>query len=279
MTTRPIFRPRARVKEVVPVEGRRAALAVSIAVVTAGGVALWTTTESLAEAHASLAWARFHDWDWTGAEKEFRRAIELDPRYPSARVWHGDYLMAQGRFDDALAEMRRAQELDPMSPAIKVALGYRFYYARQYPRAAEQIQNMLAADPGFQPAHFYLARVYEQQAAYREAIAEFQKALELSEGNSNELAALGHAYAMARQELEARKILAQLKDRSRQTYVQPMWVAAIHVALGEKDQAHDWMQKAYDDRSGWLIYLKVDPLFDSLRGEPWFIDLVRRVGL
>jgi serine/threonine protein kinase/tetratricopeptide (TPR) repeat protein len=233
--------------------------------------------ETLAEAHTSLAWARFHDWDWEGADKEFRRAIQLDARYPAAHLWRGDYLTALGRTDEALAEMRNAQQLDPMSPAINLALGYRLYYARQYPQAVEQFQRTLAAEPAFGPAHFYLGRADEQRVAYPEAIAEFQKALELSEGNSNELAALGHAYALARQEAEARKILAQLKDRSRQTYVQPMWIAAIHVALGEKDLAHDWMQKAYDDRSAWLVYLKVDPVFDSLRQEPWFLDLQRRV--
>jgi len=105
------------------------------------------------------------------------------------------------------------------------------------------------------PAHVYLGRAYDQQGAHQEAIAEFRKALELSEGNSNELAALGQAYALARQEGEARKILAQLQQRSQQTYVQPMWIAVIHIALGEKDQAHDWMEKAYQDRSAWLVYL------------------------
>jgi serine/threonine protein kinase/tetratricopeptide (TPR) repeat protein len=234
--------------------------------------------ESLAEAHTSLAWERFHEWDWAGAEKEFRRAIELDPRYPTARLWHGEHLMAQGRFDEALQEMRAAQQIDPMSPAVGLALGYRYYYARQYPQAVEQIQKILAAEPAFGAAHLDLGRAYEQQSAYPQAIEEFRKALELSEGNSDELAELGHAYALAKQDREARKILAELKDRSRQTYVQPIWIAEIHVALGEKDMAHDWMQKAFDDRSTWLVYLKVDPVFDPLRGEPWFAEFLKRVG-
>jgi eukaryotic-like serine/threonine-protein kinase len=235
--------------------------------------------ESLAEAHTSLAWAQFHDWDWAGAEKQFQRAIELDPNYATAHLWYGDYEIARGRFDDALAEMNRARQLDPMSPAINLALGYRLYYAHQFPQAMEQCQKTLAADPAFVHAHLCVGRSYEQQSAYREAILEFQRALELSEGNSNELAALGHAYALNHQQDEARKILVQLKERSRQTYVQPMWIAAIHIALGEKDQAHDWMEKAFSDRSAWLLYLKVDPALDSLRAEPWFSDLVRRVGL
>jgi serine/threonine protein kinase/tetratricopeptide (TPR) repeat protein len=235
--------------------------------------------DTLAEAHTSLAWAQFHDLDWTGAEKEFKRAIELNASYPTAHSWYGEYLMAQGRFDRALEEMTRAYQLDALSPVLNLALGYRFYYAHQYEPAIEQCQKALAMDPNFAPAHVYLGRAYQQKPAYPEAIAEFRKALEISEGDTNELAALGQAYAVSHQEGEARKILDQLKERSQQTYVQPMWIAVIHFGLGEKDQAFDWMQKAYDDRSAWLVYLKVDPLFDAVRGDARFVDLVRRVGL
>jgi serine/threonine protein kinase/tetratricopeptide (TPR) repeat protein len=235
--------------------------------------------EAGAEAHTSLAWARFHEWDWAGAEKEFKRAIELNPSYPTAHSWYGEYLMVQGRFDDALAEINRAAELNPLSPALNLALGYRFYYARQYPEAVGQIQKTLAMDATFVPAHVYLGRAYEQKGTYPEAIAEMRKALELSEGDTNELAALGHAYAVAHQEGEAKKILDQLKDRSQQTYVQPSSIAVIHVGLGDKNQAFDWLQKAYDDRSAGLLYLKVDPAFDSVRSDPRFIDLLRRIGL
>jgi eukaryotic-like serine/threonine-protein kinase len=234
--------------------------------------------ESLAEAHTSLAWAQFHAWEWAGAEKEFHRAIELDPRYATAHLWHGEYLMAQGRFDEALTEMTAAQQLDPLSPAINLALGYRFYYAHQYVSAIDQYQKAIAADPAFGYVHLYLGSAYEQQGSKALAIEEFRHALELSGGNSNELAALGHAYAIARKMPEARKILVELKERSRQTYVQPLWLAAIHLALDERDLAHDWIDKAYEDRSSWLVYLKVDPIFDRLRAEPWFKDLLRRIG-
>ena len=235
--------------------------------------------EAGAEAHTSLAWARFHEWDWAGAEKEFKRAIELNPSYPTAHSWYGEYLMVQGRFDEALVEMNRASELNPLSPALNLALGYRFYYAHQYPEAVEQIQKTLAMDAKFVPAHVYLGRAYEQKGTYPEAIAEMRKALELSEGDTNELAALGHAYAVAHQAGEAKKILDQLKERSQQTYVQPSLIALIHVGLGDKNQAFDWLQKAYEDRSAGLLYLKVDPAFDSVRSDPRFIDLLRRVGL
>ncbi|HXA65303.1 MAG TPA: protein kinase [Bryobacteraceae bacterium] len=235
--------------------------------------------EAGAEAHTSLAWARFHEWDWAGAEKEFKRAIELNPSYPTAHSWYGEYLMVQGRFDEALAEMNRASELNPLSPSLNLALGYRFYYAHQYPEAIAQIQKTLAMDANFVPAHVYLGRAYAQKGTYPEAIAEMRKALELSEGDTNELAALGHAYAVAHQEGEAKKILDQLKERSQQTYVQPSLIAVIHVGLGDKNQAFDWLQKAFEDRSAGLLYLKVDPAFDSVRSDPRFIDLLHRVGL
>src|ERR1035438_1411133 len=175
--------------------------------------------------------------------------------------------------------MTRAYSLDALSPVLGLALGYRFYYARQYEQSIEQCQKVLAMDPNFAPAHAVLGRAYEQKPAFPEAIAEFRKALETSEGDTNELAALGQAFAVSHQEGEARTILDQLRERSRQTYVQPMWIAVIHLGLGEKDQAFDWMQKAYDDRSAWLVYLKVDPLFDPVRGDARFADLLRRVGL
>ncbi|MBZ5617127.1 MAG: protein kinase [Acidobacteriia bacterium] len=235
--------------------------------------------DTLAEAHTSLGWARFHDLDWAGAEKEFKRAIELNPSYPTAHSWYGEYLMALGRSDPAQEEMTRAYQLDTLSPVLNLALGYRFYYARQYTQAIEQCQKVLAMDPNFAPAHTYLGRAYQQKPAFPAAIAEFRKALEISEGDTNELAALGQAYAVSHQDGEARTILNQLKERSQQTYVQPMWIAVIHLGLGERDPAFDWMQKAYDDRSAWLVYLKVDPLFDPVRGDARFADLVRRVGL
>jgi TolB-like protein/cytochrome c-type biogenesis protein CcmH/NrfG len=235
--------------------------------------------DTLGEAHTSLAFAKFREWDWAGAEKEFKRAIELNASYPTAHAWFGEYLMAMGRFDEALAEMNRANELNPLSPAINLALGSRFYYARQYPQAIEQCQKTLAMDGGFLAAHVFLGRAYLQKAAYPEGIAEFRKALQLSDGDTNELAALGLGLASSHQETDARKIVDQLKERSQQTYVQPMWVAVIYLALGNRDQAFDWIQKAYDDRSAWLVYLKVDPLFDGVRQDARFTDLMRRIGL
>ena len=235
--------------------------------------------ETLAEAHTSLAWAKFHDWDWAAAEKEFRRAIQVNSGYVTAHLWYGEYLMARGRFEEAQAQLSRAMQLNPASPVVSLASGYRYYYARQYTQAIEQWQKTLAAEPAFLPAHAGLGRAYGQKGMNKEAIAEFRRALELSEGDSSDLAALAYAYALGQQRADAAKILAQLQERSQQTYVQPMWIAVIHAALGEKDRAHDWMQRAEEDRSAWLLFLKVDPVFDSMRQEPWFAELTRRVGI
>jgi serine/threonine-protein kinase len=236
--------------------------------------------ESLAEAHTSLGRAKFMgDWDWSGAEAEFRRALELNDRQPSAHYWYGEYLIAQGRFDDAAREIGRALELESTSPIFKTALGYRAFYAGDHTSAINQLQTIVASEPQFVPAHVALGRAYVLKGMFNEAIAEFKKALQISEGDSNELAALGHAYALSGRHGEARKIAAELKERSTQTYVQPLWIALIHAALGEKDQAFDWLQRAYDDRSVWLVYLKVDPLFNPLRNDARFANLLRRVGL
>jgi tetratricopeptide (TPR) repeat protein len=187
--------------------------------------------------------------------------------------------MALGRFKEGQTEMERAAELDPLSPAINLALGYRLYYAHEYQQAIEQCQKTLAMDPDYVMAHVFLGRSYQQTNRYAEAVAEFRKALDLSGGDSNELAALGQALAASHQEDEARKVLTELTMRTQQTYVQPMWLAVIHLALGERDQAFDGMQKAYEDRSAWLVYLRVDPFFDAVRSDPRFAALMQRVGL
>ncbi|MBZ5574988.1 MAG: protein kinase [Acidobacteriia bacterium] len=234
---------------------------------------------NLAEAHTSLAWATFHAWDWAGAEKEFKRAIELNASYPTAHLWYGEYLSALGRSEEALAELNRALEQNPLSTEINLALGYRLYYTRQYPQAVAQSQKVLALDASYVPAHVLLGRAYLQQGLNQDAIAEFRQALQLSGGDTNDLAALGYAQARAGQPGEARKALEELETRSRDTYVQPMWMAAIDLALGEKNEAFDGFEKAYADRSAWLVDLKVDPFFDSIRSDPHFTDLLRRVGL
>jgi len=175
--------------------------------------------------------------------------------------------------------MKRAQELEPVSLLVNRAVAFNSYYASRYDQAIEQSRSTLSLDPSFAGAHLLLGRIFQQKRAYGESAAEFQKALELSEGDSNEMAAQAQGFAVAGKGADARKILAELKERSQQTYVQPVWIAVILSALGEKEEAFQWLQKGYEDRSGWLIYLKVDPLFENLRSDPRFAELVQRVGL
>lgn len=236
--------------------------------------------DTIAEAHASLGWAELTlDWDWAGAEKEFKRSIELNPNYATAHQWYAEYLTVRGRPEEARASVKRAQDLEPASLPISVALASTLYYTRRNDEAIEQSRRAIVMDPQFVGAHLFLGRAYEQKGAYSEAIAELQQALKLSEGDSNELAALGRAYARAGDAAEARKILKDLIDRSTRTYVQPMSIAAIHGALGNKDDAFQWLQKSLGDRSIWLIYLKVDPAFDNLRQDQRFSEVLRQVGL
>jgi tetratricopeptide (TPR) repeat protein len=235
--------------------------------------------DNLAEAHTSLAWARFHDWDWTGAEKEFKRAVALNASYPTAHLWYGDFLSAMGRFDEALAELNRAAETNPLSPVIGLGLASRLYYSHQYAAAADQAQKTLAMEPAFAPAHVLLGRVQLQKGQSPAALAELRKALDLSEGDTNELALLGYGEAVAHQTGEAKKILEQLKERSQQTYVQPMAMAMIHTGLGNRNEAFDWLGRAFEDRSAGLVYLRVDPVFEPIATDPRFAELIRRVGL
>ncbi|HUK16475.1 MAG TPA: protein kinase [Bryobacteraceae bacterium] len=235
--------------------------------------------DSLAEAHTSLAWAKFHDWDWTGTENEFKRAIALNASYPTAHVWYADFLSAMGRFDEAEAELTRAAETSPLSPVINLAAASRLYYARQYAAAIEQCQKTLALEPTFVPAHVLLGRAQLLKGQFGEAAAELKKALELSEGDTNELATVAYGFAVGGQRGEANKSLGDLKERAQQTYVQPLALATIQIGLGNRNEAFGWLAKAFDDRSAGLVYLKVDPVFDPVRSDARFNDLLQRIGL
>jgi len=234
---------------------------------------------ALAEAHTSLAWAKFHDWEFSGAESEFKSALELNSSYPTTHSWYSEYLTAMGRFGEAEKETLRARELDPRSPVTNLASCTRLYYARQFTESAAECERVLALDALFVPAQVFLGRAALQQNQYPAALEHFNKALALSDGDSNELAAVGYAYAVSKQPAEAKKILDQLTERAQVTYVQPTWFAVIHGALGDSNQAFQWLQKAYEDRSSSFVFLSVDPLFDPLRKDPRFSDLLRRVNL
>ena len=234
--------------------------------------------DALAEAHVSLAHVHYYyDRDWTAAEREYKRALELNPNYPIAHQWYAVYLMSAGRFDEALAQTRRAQELDPLSLPINMTLGWVLLNARQYDQSIEQLRKTLEMDPHFILTHHRLGLVYEQKGKYDEAIAEFREVINLSAGKPLGITALAHAYALAGKRAEAQKTLVESQEISKQRYVSSAAIALIYAALGDKDQAFTWLEKADKERDGTLARLKVDPRFDSLRSDPRFADLERRI--
>lgn len=236
--------------------------------------------DTLAEPYVSLAHVNYYyDRDWAAAERRYKRAIELNPNYPTAHQWYAVYLMSAGRFEEALAETRRALELDPLSLPINMTLGWVLLNARQYDQSAEQLRKTLEMDRTFVLAHHRLGVVYELQGKYNEAIAEFNQVVNLSAGKPLGLASLGRAYALSGKRAEAQKLLAELQELSKQRYVSPVSIALIYAALGDKVQSFAWLEKADTAHDANLTRLKVDPRFDSLRSDPRFTDLMRRVGL
>jgi eukaryotic-like serine/threonine-protein kinase len=235
---------------------------------------------TLAEAHTSLAAViAILDWDWSGAEREFKRAIQLNPNYATAHHWYAEYMaQVSGRYNEAFAEIRRAQELDPLALIINTDIGEIFYFARQYDRAVEQWQETLELDADFAPVHRLLGYAYEQQSRFEEAIVEFEKAISLSPTSTDYLAGLGHAYAVSGQVPKAKKVLNKLHRLARQRYVPSYDIAVIYVGLGEHDLAFNWLENAYVERPWQLLFLKVDPRLDPLRSDPRFQDLLRRMN-
>jgi serine/threonine-protein kinase len=232
--------------------------------------------DSLAEAHTSLARVKTLSGDWPGAEAEYKRAIELNPNYETAHHWYALHLAGEGRLDEAMAEMRRAQEIDPRSLIINTEVGRIFYHMRQYDQAIAQYQKTLGMDPNFAQAHLQLGWAYEKKGMYQEAIAEYQKAIALG-ARPTMLSRIGRTYALWGKRGEAQKVLDELKQLSKRSYVPSYDFALIYAGLGEKEQAITWLEKAYEEDPP--MGLKVDPTWDSLRSHPRFQDLLRRMGL
>jgi TolB-like protein/Tfp pilus assembly protein PilF len=236
--------------------------------------------ETLPEPHAALGYMKDrYDWDWAGAEREFKRAVELNPNYATAHYWYANLLDNTGRLEEAITEAKRAQEADPLSLVASAAAGHALSIAGRYDQAIEQVRKALEMDQNFPLAHAYLALFDTQAGRHEEAIAEAQKAVSLSARASLALGMLGHAYAAAGKRAQAQKVLAELKDLSERRYVAPLDFALVHAGLGDKAQALDWLERAYDDRSDRLAWIKTWPPFESLRGEPRFQDLLRRMRL
>jgi TolB-like protein/DNA-binding winged helix-turn-helix (wHTH) protein/Tfp pilus assembly protein PilF len=232
-----------------------------------------------AEAHASLALVLNHKWDWAGAEVEFKRALKLNPQHANAHHWYGDYLSIQGRHDEALVEAKRALELDPLNLMIGTWVGLRYYLARRYDGAIEQSRNTVDLDPNFAAAHLILGESYVQQGRHKEGLDELQKAASLSGDSPLYKAQVGVGLALAGEKNEALRAIRELQDISGKRYVSPYGVAQIYAALNDKEQTYKWLETAYRDRAVWMSYLVVDPVFDSIRSEDRFRDLLQRVGL
>jgi tetratricopeptide (TPR) repeat protein len=237
--------------------------------------------EELAEAHASLGFIRMcHDRDWVSAERDYKRALALNPGYAAAHSRYAWHLGARGRLDEAIERIQRTLELDPMSLNENTNSGWYLYMARRYEAAEAQLKKTLEMDANYHFARVLLGRVYEQQKKYPEAIAEHREAVARSGSGSTELAALAYACAIAGKTEEARKVFEQLQQRAKQRYVSPYSIAVVHVGLGEVNEAFEWLEKAYERRDGWIAgWIKVDPRFDSLRPDPRFTSLLRRLGL
>lgn len=235
--------------------------------------------DMLAEAHASLGHVKMmHDWDWPGAEREFRRAIKLNPNYATAHHWYALYLRAKCQFDESLEQIRQAQRLDPLSLIINTVVGTHFYYSRQFDKAIEQCRETLELDPDFHIAYAVIGEAYTQKGMYEEAIAELQRAISLSPGPEG-LALLGYTHAVAGHRSEARKVINRLKNLSNRRYIEPASMAIIYIGLMKREQAFEWLEKAYEHRNELLVMLKVDPRLDALRSDARFTELLRRVGL
>lgn len=235
--------------------------------------------DTLVEALSTQAYYLSVRWDWSGAERLFKRAIELNPNYPPARHWYAFHLAAVGRFPEAIEEIHRAKELDPLSLIINTDVGNILYFSRQYDQAIEVYRQILDLEPTFSVAHWRLGEAYEQKGMYEESITEYLKALSLSKNPTIE-AWLGHAYAVSGKKDKARKILGELKKRHKRD---PRWfyeIALIHEGLSEREQSFEWLEKAYENKEeASLALLKVEPMLDSLRSDPRFIELLNRIGL
>lgn len=233
---------------------------------------------SLSQAHASLAFIRFYfDWDWVGASEAFRHAIELNPNDPVARQWHAVYLLAAGRPDDAMGEIRRAQRLDPLSLAINTDVGFHHYYNGRHEEAVAQLQSVLGMKSDFGLAHLWLARSYLELGHLEQSLAATASAEAAVPEWAVLVAARGYTLGVMRHTDEALAVRDELSRLSQRRFVTAYGVALVHAGLGEKDQAFAWLDKAFAERSHWLVWLRLDPRWKTLRGDRRFADLVERM--
>ena len=235
---------------------------------------------TLAEPHASLGYYRFYfDWDWAAAEQEFRAAISLNPNYEIGYDWYGYYLTAMKRYEEARTILKKAAELDPLSVPINTDIGFSLFYSGDNDAAIEKLNVSLAMNPNYGLAHIWLGRVYQEKKMFKESIAEYKRALQMTMQWPVAFAALGNIYGLSGDKKGAKNILDTLNLLSAKRFVTSYGVALVYAALNEKDQAFQWLNKAYDERSHWLVWLRVDPRWNNIRSDKRFAALVNNVGL
>ena len=235
--------------------------------------------DTLPEAHVSLALVREnYDWDWTGAETEFKRAIQLNTNSATSHQWYGDFLTKLGRFEEARLELKKAKDLDPLSLLINTSVGQQLYFAREYDPAIQQLKKTLEMDPNFVPAQHAIEAAYSQSGMYQEAVAQQQRVLTLS-GNPDLAASIGEDYRKSGYTGVLQSWLDGLKEVSKRGYASPYNIAQMYARLQEKEQALAWLERAYDARDSKLTFVKVEPAFDEIRSAPRFQQLLQRLGL
>jgi TolB-like protein/Tfp pilus assembly protein PilF len=234
----------------------------------------------LAAAHTSLGLIKFqYDWDWKGAEEEFRESISNNFNYAPAHHFFADYLKAMGRFEEALAEIEKARELDPLSLAINIGVGHVLYLSGQYEKAIEEYKKAVELDPSFMPTHVWFGRPYLEMGMFAEAISELETAVNLSGESTIALAMLGHALASSGRNDQAMQILEKLKEKAEKEYVPSYWIAVIYNGFRDREQVIAWMRQAFEERSSWLVWSNVEPRFAWLRDDPEFASLMRAMNL
>jgi serine/threonine protein kinase/Tfp pilus assembly protein PilF len=234
----------------------------------------------LAEAYASLGWiSMYYDWDWQAAEKEFKQAIKRNPDYALAHIWYGYCLAIAGRMNESIDEMKKAQEMDPLEPLINGSLGWSLYMARRFDEALAQNQKVIEMDPTFSVIYWYQAGNYLAKKMYDEALASVQKLIQLSGGAAYALSSLGVGYAFAGMRDEAAAVIERLNKLSEDLYISPLYLAWIYLGLDEKEKFFEYLEKAYQERTSLLVFLKVWPVFDSVRSDPRFKAILRKMKL
>ena len=235
--------------------------------------------DTLAEAHTSLGYVcLFYDWQWLSAEREYKRAIELNPGYATAHHWYAGYLAAMGRFDEAIAEMKQAQELDPLSIRLHTELGNYLRWSGRWNESIEHLLKTLEMDPNFGLAHLHIGISYALKERYEEAISAFQNAIKLMGRSPRLISSLGSAYAMSGEKDKAEELLHELKEHLKEGDVPQTCIANIYIGLGENDKAFEWFEKAYEERDPLMAFLKTWPEFEKLRSDPRFNELLKKMG-